>query len=250
MGQMLSQPLYAANMRRLALVAALVAAALAATTTAQHLGSEVLDLDFTKPAVRSQAKWTEAPRLTLTPEGLVFSAPANQSIDLSIESIEPLAIGTVWRPATSAAIELLVEPPASVFPYVRYGPDTRHWSSWQALQSPGVAGGATAQKYTGYISIPWKDQVEYSARVSEYQRRDVPWASDEEAAVKWVVASDPAFFSRNIPFAGYVQFLVEGNLRGGQRVSRISARVSWAVSGFAAVRPGGQRPTGPWRYRP
>jgi hypothetical protein len=249
---MLSQAQYAANMRRL-VWAALVAAAFGVPTAAQHMGSQVLDLDFTGASIRSQARWTESRSLTLTPQGLVFNSPANQSIDLSIESIEPLAIGTVWRPARSAAIELLVEPPDLGFAYVRYGPDTRHWSSWQALERLALAEGAAASTFKGYIAIPWKDQAEYGARVQEYQRRDVPWASDEEAAVKWIVASDPEFFSRTIPFVGYVQFLVEMNLQGGQRVSRINARASWGVGGFAAAprnRPWFERPTGTWRYRP
>ena len=35
-----------------------------------------------------------------------------------------------------------------------------------------------------------------------YQKQDVQWRSDEEAAVKWILKMDPDFFSRNLPFMG------------------------------------------------
>ena len=35
-----------------------------------------------------------------------------------------------------------------------------------------------------------------SAVVSEYSSLDVPWKSDEEAAVKWILEREPDFFEK------------------------------------------------------
>lgn len=40
-----------------------------------------------------------------------------------------------------------------------------------------------------------------------YSRLDVPWVDDEEAFAKWLLARNPNFFERSLPFIGYLEFL-------------------------------------------
>jgi hypothetical protein len=136
--------------------------------------------------------------------------------------------------------------------YVRYGPDTQHWSSWQALTRLEPASGELNDRFKGTVAVLEKDQEPYSVLVGEYSRRDVPWPSDEDAAVRWIVARDPEFFSRNIPFMGYVQVLLETTLHGGQRIARLTTHASWGVSGLRTLPRDGRSSDGsggPWRYR-
>ena len=81
---------------------------------------------------------------------------------------------------------------------------------------------------------------------------DVPWASDEEAAVRWITDQDPAFFKRALPFIGYLEFLYEGSFYGGLRVRQFSATIHYAVSGMQMEPKDpsvAKNRQGPWRYK-
>ena len=77
---------------------------------AQILGGQTLELDFRDRAINTRAKWSNNDKLTLTNEGLGFNGQEPESIDVSIESAQPLAIGFSWRPAASAQIDVEVLP--------------------------------------------------------------------------------------------------------------------------------------------
>jgi hypothetical protein len=67
--------------------------------------------------------------------------------------------------------------------------------------------------------------------MEEYRKLDVPWVDDEEALVGWILKRHPDFFRDHQPFVGYVQFLYEDSFWGGQRVTRLEARASFALGG-------------------
>jgi hypothetical protein len=64
---------------------------------------------------------------------------------------------------------------------------------------------------------------------------DVPWRSDEEAAVRWILQKQPDFFEKNLPFVGYVQFRMEGSMPGSQRIKKIRMQLDWMVGGLHAL---------------
>ena len=112
----------------------------------------------------------------------------------------------------------------------------RRWSSWQALQRSEPQSIEEKMKpgryYSGMIRVPYVERNEYSKLVSDYSRMSVPWKSDEEAAVQWILNRDPEFFSKHIPFIGYAEFLFEGGFRGGQRIQSLKAEVSYGMGGM------------------
>ena len=61
---------------------------------------------------------------------------------------------------------------------------------------------------------------------------DVPWRNDEEAAVKWILEKQPDFFEKQIPFIGYVEFMHEAPLYGGQRIRSLEASVFYGMGGL------------------
>jgi hypothetical protein len=61
---------------------------------------------------------------------------------------------------------------------------------------------------------------------------DVPWKSDEEAAVEWILNRDPEFFGKHIPFIGYAEFLYEGEFRGSQRIQSLKVEISYVLGGL------------------
>jgi hypothetical protein len=68
--------------------------------------------------------------------------------------------------------------------------------------------------------------------LSEYAKLDVPWKSDEDAAVRWILDKQPDFFARQLPFIGYVQFRYEDGFYGGQRITSFKADASCGIGGI------------------
>lgn len=134
--------------------------------------------------------------------------------------------------------------------YVRYSPDRKHWSNWQAVGFSREAH-AKAQEnahlkkgfvpfqrnFSTKIAVPRIARRQYSKLLYAYMRSDALWPSDEEALVKQIVADDPKFFEKELPFAGYVQFLFETSISGGLRLKSFKADVGWAVGGMHAPKP-------------
>jgi hypothetical protein len=119
---------------------------------------------------------------------------------------------------------------------VRYSPDLKHWSSWQCLQRAEAQSNEEKKNpgryYSGTIRVPCRERSEYGRLLSQYSTLDVPWKSDEEAAVRWMLERDPESFSKQIPFIGYIEFLFEGGFHGGQRIQSLRAEVSYAMGGM------------------
>ncbi len=93
--------------------------------------------------------------------------------------------------------------------------------------------------------------IEYRQQLGKYAELDVPWKSDEEAAVRWIVENDPGFFERQIPFIGYIEFLYEGSFHGGQRITSLGAEVTYAMSGLHYPPENddyGDRDSRPWSF--
>ncbi len=221
------------------------------TTAAQAVigGRNELEIDFTHPQeAESKCVWAPADRLTATPAGLEWSGSPRGFCRASIQT-RPIGVGLSWRPITamSCRVEIQAAATAATLPggqripsgpgtvYVRYSPDLRHWSTWQALQ-PGDADPRGQKRegrlFSGTIQIPMSERTEYSKYVSEYSTLDVPWTNDEEAVVKWALARDPELFERHIPFIGHVEFLYEADFLDGQPITSFRATMGWFVSGL------------------
>lgn len=119
--------------------------------------------------------------------------------------------------------------------YVRYSPDAKHWSTWQVLQSREPQNNTEKQNpgrhFSGSIRVPYSEREEYGKLAAGYAKLDVPWKSDEDAAVRWILEKQPDFFTRHLPFIGYVEFRFEGGFYGGQRVTSFKAEVMYGMGG-------------------
>lgn len=212
-----------------------------------------LEINFADAAdAAAKASWSKPDKLTISNEGLGWDGGAASLWDGWIQTT-PLALGLSWRPTGVASIRVAIHPLPKEFDlhdgqkstpyggdvYVRYSPDCKHWSSWQVLQqaepqnpdekmNPG-------RHFSGTIRVPYREREEYSARLMEYAQQDVPWSSDEEAAVQWILQKEPDFFAKHLPFMGYIQFLYEGSFHGGQRIKSLKADVSYALSGIHSI---------------
>jgi hypothetical protein len=213
-------------------------------------------LDLTSAKVAAQkAKWAHPDGVKVTADGLGWGTAADRaSLDFWLET-EPVAVGLSWRPTSIATIRATVKQPGnSGMLYARYSTDAKHWTTWQLLEeaTPAKEGAAT-QEFHGTLRVPYRERQGYDKLRLEYARRDdVPWASDEEALVKDILGRDPKFFERSTPFIGYVQFLYEAQLLGGQRLKGLDVDVGWFLSGIH--RPPKDEETGkvrevPWRFK-
>jgi len=236
----------------------------APTTSAAITGSTKLALDFTKPEeVKAKAKWSEPEKVAPSKEGLVWDGDFNRSREVWIEST-PVAVGLSWRPATGVSIEAEVvygrkwpfnesEWPFPVGElYARYSPDRRHWSSWQYLEGQGTGiRKRPSHTYKGVLKVPSCEHKPYGKFVSKYSTMDVPWRSDEEAVVRWILENDPRFFEKHLPFVGYVQFLFETRLSPRFSLKNLTARICYMVGGGHAPpkdKSVYEERTGPWRF--
>ena len=228
--------------------------------------SKRLVLDFTRlEEARQKATWTDSLHFPLSDQGLGFSGSENTWRHLTVETTEPVAVGWSWRPVSGVTIVAKIEPPGKfqfgdgsvTYPhgsmFARYSPDGKHWSSWQNLERQEPKDRANPEQgYRGTLRVPRKEREPYQRLLREYSRMDVPWASDEEAAVRWMLASDPQFFAKSLPFIGYVQFLFETSLHGGQSVKRIHVDMMYGAGGMHTPprdKSAYKTRQGPWRLR-
>lgn len=216
---------------------------------------------------KAKATWSEPDKISITENGLGWDGETNASRDSWIQTI-PLAVGLSWRPAQSVIItaELKPEMKSVTLPngqtytpgigsmFVRYSPDEKHWSTWQAMDYPKPQGKTpTGRKFTAFVNVPRRERTEYLSYMEKYQKMDVPWVSDEEALVKWILLQDPHFFSKSIPFVGYVQFLYEISLPAGQRITECHVEAGFGLSGLHQPPKDrnlyNERDNIPWRFK-
>ncbi len=216
-----------------------------------------MSIDFTDlQDATNKATWSVPEKIAVSKAGLGWDGDALASYDGWIQT-KPLALGLSWRPTSAISIRCAIRPPENEGAvYARYSPDLAHWSSWQLL---GPAGPNSLEEkrtpsryYGGMVRVPGRDRIEYDKLLREYWRLDVPWVSDEEAAVQWILGQQPDFFARQIPFIGYVEFLFEASFPGGQRIKAFHAEISYAMGGIH-MKPKDesvykQRDSQPWRF--
>lgn len=209
-------------------------------------GMKELVIDFTKPEGAHRARWSTPEILTANSFGVGWDGPVTSRRGGWIQT-EPVAIAYSWRPVVGASITARIAPTAPetrvsngqvVRPevaelYVRYSADAKNWSSWQPLRADEAIFRQTGELvFQGALSVPNHARQAYEKLLSTYGKLDVPWASDEDAAVRWILSRNPRFFETELPFIGYVQFLYEGYFYGGRRLTKFSARIGWGLSGI------------------
>ncbi len=231
------------------------------------MGRQELKIDFTdKTDAQTKAAWSNPDKANITKDGLCWNERGKIYRHCWMQTV-PLAVGWSWRPARAARVTAKIKPEGKPKIYqeqefglplgdmfVRYSSDKKHWSSWQVMDYTKPEGGKyPAEKmFTVLIGIPQKEQEEYETYMKKYQQMDVSWGSDEEAMVKWILEQDPQFFSKNIPFMGYVQFLYETSDPEGQQITGFEAQADFAVGGLhnppkdASIFE--QRDSIPWRF--
>ena len=237
----------------------LVLSLLPCLAQAAILGMEEQKLDFTKAdVVEKIAKWSHSDKVKPGPNGLGWTGEHNSSYDLWIETSELLALGTSWRPTLSATLTVTIPwtgPKAEEIRgtvYARYSPDGVHWSTWQALQGDEDNGSKVEKRYQGTLSVPSRERTRYTELLQEYGELDVPWTSDEEAAVEWILGKHPDFFSNELPFIGYVQILYKTHIPGSHHIEKIDIRASYGMGGLHQAPKDNamyQGRDGPWRFR-
>ncbi|MBL7214372.1 MAG: hypothetical protein ISS71_01705 [Phycisphaerae bacterium] len=234
--------------------------------------SDEFTVDFTDPnAIREHTvTWTPQKKVQQTDEGLVFPNPSNAtSVDFGLLT-KPYAIGLSWRPTYGATLGVELTPlgeetkfsggtlhPSFYSVYVRYSPDLKNWSSWHALQDkhPDWQARKKAGIHQFYIQlqVPHKERQKYNDYFSQYLKMDVPWQSDEEAMVKWMLTKEPDFFKKHIPFIGYIQFLCEASMWANQPLSQMKISIGWGVGGLHSLPKDESvyknRDNIPWRYK-
>ena len=215
--------------------------ALPASSPAPILDFKDLIIDFTNAQdAKQNAEWSDPDQLTIKPTGLgregdEHAVRATVFRENWVQT-KPLAVGLYWRAPTSASVKVKILPPlrkdlpADVF--ARYSADYKHWSSWQALHRDDKKTKATA--FTGDLGIPERELRQYQSYLEQYSKLDVPWTSDEEAAVRWILKQQPDFFERSLPFIGYIELLFDAPFYEGWRIKRFEAHISYGMSGLRA----------------
>jgi hypothetical protein len=217
--------------------------------------SYVVDLTQAKAAAQ-KARWADPKVIRVTANGLGWGKSGDEgSRDFWLETTEPIGLGVSWRPPMAVSIRAAIDGPGTGgLLYVRYSCDARHWSTWQIVPEAGPAKvGDTSQKFQGTVRVPYREMAVYQDMRLKYARReDVAWSSDEEALAKDIVRRDPKYFAKSKPFIGYVQFLYEAQLHGGQRVKALKFEMSWAVGGIHQIpkkKDADKNRDGPWRFK-
>ena len=214
-------------------------------------------LDLTKPSeFAKKAIWhSPSKNVKLSEKGLTLDAADNARADVWIQITGPIGVGTYWRPARSVHIRAQVDPPTGIGElFVRSSADALHWSDWQCVgMEVAKDQNEPKQQYSGRLSIPRRQRQRYERLFEEYRKLDVPWIDDQEAAVEWILRSDPNFFEKPAPFIGYVQFLYETELAGGRSIRTLTFYCTWILNGMHTLPkndPGYMPPWDiPWSFK-
>lgn len=213
--------------------------------------NNTLTIDFTKSDdAKNKSTWSEPDIINITAEGIGWDGECTSQREGWIQTT-PLAVGLSWRPASQISVCVSTYPGITALtrsngekytPYlgnpifVRYSPDLQHWSTWQVLQAkePLIPTDVknSGRHYIVGLCVPNIERENYSRLISEYAKLDVPWKSNEDAAVRWILKKEPEFFNKQLPFIGYIQFRYEGPFYGGQRITSFKADASYAISGM------------------
>lgn len=220
------------------------------------LSGEGGTIDFTQPA--ASITFAPADKLQLTQAGLGWDGKEG-SVDGSFTTTA-IPVGMAWRPLQVMNVTATLRPATQVVRdgvwngqlYVRYSPDKKHWSTWQPLQvETALQKGTKGVEFKGMLRVPRAESAAYQDLLQAYAKLDVAWKSDEDAAVRWILESQPDFFARQLPFIGYVQFSFEGRFNSGEHATGLDYRTTWGVSGlhFPPKDPEARKSSeGPWRF--
>lgn len=228
-----------------------------------------LDIDFTdSDDTTAKAAWSEPDIITVTLNGLGWDGEPASLRDGWIKTV-PMSLGLSWRAPFAVSVRVSIHPemeeivlgngqvttPYQGDVYVRYSPDTVHWSTWHVLQQGEPQSSTEIQNpgrhFSGTVRVPYIEMDEYRQLMQEYAELDVSWRSDEEAAVMWILKNNPGFFEKQIPFIGYIEFLYEGSFHGGQRITSFRAEVTYGMSGIHYPPEDGDygdRDSRPWSF--
>lgn len=247
-------------------------AIIAASTQATIILQDEFKIDLTDPnsVPEHGLIWMPHDKVKQNGDGLVFENPApNTAVDFHLLT-KAYPIGLSWRPTCGANLDVELSPlgkkteyngmtlhPSFYTVYVRYSPDMKNWSSWHAMQDKHrdweARNKAGSYQYDIRLQIPHKERQAYNDYYGQYMKMDVPWQSDEEAAVKWILTQEPDFFKKHIPFIGYVQFLCETSIRANQPLSEIKIGIGWGVGGLHSIPKDESvyknRGNIPWRFK-
>ncbi|MGV3662756.1 MAG: hypothetical protein ACO1TE_21405 [Prosthecobacter sp.] len=186
-------------------------------------------------------------KLDITQEGLGWDFKAGYSRVDAASCIyatfmtPPMGVGRAWRPKRDVSlmgrISLSRRPvspgeeprrPTWISQiFVRHSPDKKHWSTWHPVLNVRLP--KTEDAFLGFdcsLDVPGMEQREYGDLLEAYQKLDVPWRDDEEAAVRWILTQQPDFFAKHVPFIGHVQFLFEVAFAAGHRITSFD----WGVT--------------------
>jgi hypothetical protein len=228
---------------------------------ASILSQTSLEIDFTRESDASaKAMWSD--NVSLAPNGLGWDDVPHTSRPGWIQT-KPLAVGLWWRTSPWVGVRVEIAPAPAPIPFAngrshtpwpgqvfaRYSADRSHWSGWHVLRleptpeetPPAVPPVDDAPPpprplvYSGALGVPHRERQDYVRHMETYANLDVPWASDEEALCRWIEEKDPDFFTRSIPFVGYVEFLFEHDFRGSRRLTSLRAHVGFGISGMSAI---------------
>ncbi len=229
---------------------------------ASGIGTTRLTVDFTKPhEAARQARWDDMDIIRCGAKGLGWgeTKDANTSRESTLFTTEPMGIGSSWRPTRNADIRVKLTwtgaqaEKAIGHLYVRYGCDGEHWSQWRDVPAVRTDKPLATKEYRTHIRVPRATRLRYDAWLRKYAETDVPWKSDEEAAVTALMErSYGDYFEHYRPFVGYLQFMYETEFRGGTHLESLQAGVTWVLPGAhypPEDKQARQGRDGPWRWK-
>lgn len=181
------------------------------------------------------ATWgAEGSPLDISEKGLGCSKCTGNSFVFAWVMTSPIPLGSHGQPWDNADISVSVPrtKPDDSFAlgnaFIRYSPDQKHWTTWQVLerQSEKSEAGPLLYPYKITLAIPRSTQENYDKLCAEFTATDPSRPFQHADAVRWILQKNPEYFSREIPFIGYVQVLVETGLSDQQRIKGIHVSAS------------------------
>lgn len=119
---------------------------------------------------------------------------------------------------------------------IRYSSDKVSWSTWYNFSKSDEKSPDGFGIYESKIELPQNAYERYFELMRQWRKTRPIWGSDEHEFCEWLTRKEPDFFTKHMPFIGYVQVRIEKmSVRKTQNLKSLTVGYAWRVSGLGSI---------------
>ena len=206
----------------------------------QIISSVTESSTFTSEKVDKEASWSS--NLKITSNGLIPTYTSWKDYDNFWLQTQPIGVGRSSNPFIGFGFSAFIKGEMKsakyngINLYFRYGCDREHWSTWYPLEKETKKTEDGREIYKGFVNIPKIAREKFEAMKNEWAKTKPANKDDIHELAKWIVIQEPNFFSKELPFVGYIQIRLEAESVESIKLKEIKVEYTIIESGLIGRR--------------